>query len=107
MGEYVIKCRFQSNRTQRYIQLQLSLSAFRSGLSLNDILARGYCRSEATCAELTALYGGWPLDSKTQYFTVDRDAKHPLVCGESQHGMGPIGNDGKVRAPPGALKSPL
>ena len=29
MGEYVIKCRFQSNRTQRYIRLHMSLSAFR------------------------------------------------------------------------------
>ena len=39
MGEYVIKCRFQSNRTQRYIRLHMSLSALRLGLSLNDILA--------------------------------------------------------------------
>jgi hypothetical protein len=31
MGEYVIKCRFQSNRTHRYIRLHniMALSAFR------------------------------------------------------------------------------
>ena len=41
MGEYVNKCRFQSNRNQRYIRLHLSLSAFRLGLSRDDILAHG------------------------------------------------------------------
>ena len=41
MGEYVVKRRFQSNRAQRYIRLHMSLSAFRLGLSLNDILAHG------------------------------------------------------------------
>ena len=41
MGEYVIKCQYQSNRTQRYIRLHMSLSALILGLSLNDILAHG------------------------------------------------------------------
>jgi hypothetical protein len=41
MGEYVIKYQFRSNRTQRYIRLHMSLSAFRFGMSLNDVLAHG------------------------------------------------------------------
>ena len=40
-GEYVIKCRFQSKRAQRYIRLQLLPSAFSLKLVLNNILARG------------------------------------------------------------------
>ena len=34
MGEYVITCRFQSNRARRYVRLHMSLSAFILGLSL-------------------------------------------------------------------------
>jgi hypothetical protein len=41
IGEYVIKCRFQSNCAQRCIRSHMSLRVFRLGLSLNDILADG------------------------------------------------------------------
>ena len=40
-GEYVIKCRFQSKRAQKYIRLQLFPSPFSLKLTLNNILARG------------------------------------------------------------------
>ena len=43
-GEYVIKCRFQSKRAERYIRLQLFTRTFRLKSAFNDILTRG-CRS--------------------------------------------------------------
>ena len=40
-GEYVIQCRFQSKRAQRYIRLQLFTYTLRLKSAFNDILAWG------------------------------------------------------------------